>query len=191
MAGIGSVIREEDVRRWGHQLDTVAHRIGARFARSETRDRVRAYLIGLLGPAQRKNSWQLAEHIGEGAPYGVQHLLGRSEWDPDAVRDDLRAYVVETLGDPDAVLILDETGFLKKGTHSAGVSHQYTGTAGRIENARGLPPVHRHRRADRERPGRRLPRLCFRARHSVPRPGLVPARGVDRRPGAVRGGGDP
>ena len=135
MASTGSVVRLEDVRDWGHQLDTVARRIGARFARSETRDRVRAYLVGLLAPVQRKNSWQLAEQIGDGSPYGVQHLLGRADWDPEEVRDDLRAYVVESLGDPDAVLILDETGFLKKGTHSAGVARQYTGTAGRIENA--------------------------------------------------------
>ena len=135
MASTGSAVRREDVRDWGQQLDAVAGRIGARFARSETRDRVRAYLVGLLGPVQRKNAWQLAEQIGEGSPYGVQHLLGRSDWDPDEVRDDLRAYVVETLGDPDAVLILDETGFLKKGTKSAGVARQYTGTAGRIENA--------------------------------------------------------
>ena len=84
---------------------------------------------------QRKNSWQLAEQIGEEDPYGVQHLLGRSDWDPEEVRDDLRAYVVESLGDDEAVLILDETGFLKKGKHSAGVARQYTGTAGRIENA--------------------------------------------------------
>jgi SRSO17 transposase len=135
MASTGSAVRPEDVRDWGQQLDAVARRIGARFARSETRDRVRAYLVGLLAPVQRKNSWQLAEQIGEDAPYGVQHLLGRSDWDPDEVRDDLRAYVVGSLGDPDAVLILDETGFLKKGTHSAGVARQYTGTAGRIENA--------------------------------------------------------
>jgi SRSO17 transposase len=135
MASTGSVVRVEDVREWGQQLDAVARRIGARFARSETRDRVRSYLVGLLAPVQRKNSWQLAEQIGEEAPYGVQHLLGRSDWEPDEVRDDLRAYVVEALGDPDAVLILDETGFLKKGTHSAGVARQYTGTAGRIENA--------------------------------------------------------
>ena len=135
MASTGSVVRPEDVRDWGLQLDSVARRIGARFARSETRDRVRAYLVGLLAPVQRKNSWQLAEQIGDGNPYGVQHLLGRSDWDPDEVRDDLRSYVVESLGDPDAVLILDETGFLKKGTHSAGVARQYTGTAGRIENA--------------------------------------------------------
>ena len=135
MASTGSVVRREDVRDWGQQLDAVAGRIGARFARSETRDRVRAYLVGLLGSVQRKNAWQLAEHIGEGSPYGVQHLLGRSDWDPDEVRDDLRACVVETLGDPDAVLILDETGSLKKGTKSTGVARQYTGTAGRIENA--------------------------------------------------------
>ncbi len=135
MASTGSVISPEDVRQWGQQLDTVAHRVGARFARSETRDRVHAYLVGLLAPVQRKNSWQLAEQIGEDAPYGVQHLLGRADWEPDEVRDDLRAYVVESLGDPGAVLVLDETGFLKKGTHSAGVARQYTGTAGRIENA--------------------------------------------------------
>ena len=135
MASTGSVVRPEDVRQWGQQLDEVARRIGARFARSETRDRVRSYLVGLLAPVRRKNAWQLAEQIGEDAPYGVQHLLGRSDWDPDAVRDDLRSHVVEALGDPDAVLVLDETGFLKKGTHSAGVARQYTGTAGRIENA--------------------------------------------------------
>src|SRR4051812_7668403 len=135
MASIGSVITLEDVSAWGEELDAVTHRIGARFPRSETRDRVRAYLIALLGPVQRKNSWQLAEQIGDDDPYGVQYLLGRSGWDPDLVRDDLQAYVVEALGDPDAVLILDETGFLKKGTKSAGVARQYTGTAGRIENA--------------------------------------------------------
>ena len=135
MASIGSAVRHDDVPDWGQQLDTVARRIGARFARSETRDRVRAYLVGLLGPVQRKNAWQVAEQIGDADPYGVQYLMGRSDWGPDEVRDDLRDYVVETLGDPEAVLVLDETGFLKKGTHSAGVARQYTGTAGRIENA--------------------------------------------------------
>src|SRR5215470_1713305 len=78
---------------------------------------------------------EVAEQIGDGDPYGLQYLMGRADWDPDAVRDDLRDYVVEALGDPEAVLILDETGFLKKGTKSAGVARQYTGTAGRIENA--------------------------------------------------------
>jgi SRSO17 transposase len=135
MTSIGSIVGFEDVRDWGRELDALAHRIGARFARSETRDRVRAYLVGLLAPVQRKNSWQIAEQIGEDDPYGVQYLLGRSDWDPDEVREDLRAYVVESLGDAEAVLILDETGFLKKGKHSAGVARQYTGTAGRIENA--------------------------------------------------------
>lgn len=135
MASTGSAVRTEDVRGWGQQLDEVARRIGARFPRSETRDRVRAYLLGLLGPVQRKNAWQVAEQIGDADPYGVQYLMGRADWDPDEVRDDLRGYVVEALGDPEAVLILDETGFLKKGTKSAGVARQYTGTAGRIENA--------------------------------------------------------
>jgi SRSO17 transposase len=135
MASTGSPILPEEVHEWGRQLDEVARRVGARFPRSETRDRVRAYLVGLLGPVQRKNAWQVAEQIGDADPCGVQYLMGRSEWDPDAVRDDLRAYVVEALGDSDAVLVLDETGFLKKGTKSAGVARQYTGTAGRIENA--------------------------------------------------------
>src|SRR3954454_15610978 len=136
MAATGSVVHPDDVHEWGWQLDEVARRIGARFPRSETRDRVRAYLIGLLGPVQRKNGWQVAEQIGDAGPYGVQYLMGRADWDPDLVRDDLREYVVEALGDPEAVLILDETGFLKKGNRSAGVARQYTGTAGRIEDAR-------------------------------------------------------
>lgn len=124
-----------DVKVWGRELDAVANHIGGRFSRRETRDRVRSYLAGLLGPVQRKNAWQVAEQIGDADPYGLQYLMGRSEWDPDGVRDDLREYVVRSLGDPGAVLVLDETGFLKKGTKSAGVGRQYTGTAGRIENA--------------------------------------------------------
>jgi SRSO17 transposase len=135
MATVATTITPKDVSSWGQQLDSVVERIASRFARSEARGRVRDYLVGLLGPVQRKNSWQLAEQIGDDSPYAVQHLLGRSEWEPDEVRDDLRAYAVGGLGDPDAVLILDETGFLKKGKHSAGVARQYTGTAGRIENA--------------------------------------------------------
>jgi SRSO17 transposase len=84
---------------------------------------------------ERKNSWQLAESIGDATPYGIQRLLGRARWDADAVRDDLQKYVVEHLGEADGVLIVDETGFLKKGTKSAGVARQYSGTAGRIENS--------------------------------------------------------
>lgn len=124
-----------EVAEWGVEVDRVAEGIGYRFPRSETRRRVGAYLRGLYAPVKRKNSWQLAEQIGDRDPYGVQYLLGRSRWSPDEVRNDLRDYVLEKLGEPGGVLILDETGFLKKGNHSAGVSRQYTGTAGRIENA--------------------------------------------------------
>jgi len=130
-----AAVRREDVERWGRELEEVVLRIGGRFSRREARERARAYLQGLLSPVQRKNGWQLAEQLGDARPYGVQHLLGRSEWDADALRDDLRRYVVEHLADREAVLIVDETGFLKKGDKSAGVARQYTGTAGRIENA--------------------------------------------------------
>ena len=105
-----------------------------RFARAEMRVRCCCYLAGLLGQAPRKNGWQLAEAAGERTPHGMQDFLSRAPWDAEAVRDDLRAYVVEHLGDPAAVVVLDETGFLKKGTKSVGVQRQYSGTAGRIEN---------------------------------------------------------
>jgi SRSO17 transposase len=98
------------------------------------RTRARRYLDGLLAPVERKNGWQLAEALGERTPDGVQRLLNAAHWDADAVRDDLQRYVVTHLGDADAVLVVDETGFLKKGTKSAGVARQYSGTAGRIEN---------------------------------------------------------
>ncbi len=92
------------------------------------------YLRVLLSPVERKNGWQVAEEAGEATPYGMQHLLDRAKWDPDGVRDELRSYVSETLGDEAAVLVIDETGFLKKGSKSVGVQRQYSGTAGRIEN---------------------------------------------------------
>jgi SRSO17 transposase len=82
----------------------------------------------------RKNSWQVAEINGDATPYGVQHLLGRAVWAADAIRDDLRTYLLESLGEPHGVLVLDETGFLKKGRSSAGVARHYSGTAGRVEN---------------------------------------------------------
>jgi SRSO17 transposase len=119
---------------WSRELDALVARIALRFTRAEPRRRASAYLRGLLSPLERKNGWQLAEAAGDGTPDGVQAFLSRMRWDADAVRDDLRAYVVEHLGDPDAVLVLDETGFLKKGDKSAGVQRQYSGTAGRIEN---------------------------------------------------------
>jgi SRSO17 transposase len=119
---------------WRRELDALAARIAPRFGRAEPRRRALAYLRGLLAPLERKNGWQLAEAAGDLTPDGVQDFLSRVRWDADAVRDDLRAYVAEHLGDPDAVLVLDETGFLKKGGKSAGVQRQYSGTAGRIEN---------------------------------------------------------
>jgi SRSO17 transposase len=119
---------------WSRELEALAARIAPRFARAEPRRRALAYLRGLLAPLERKNGWQLAEAAGDATPDGVQDFLSRMRWDADAVRDDLRAYVVEHLGDPEAVLVLDETGFLKKGDGSAGVQRQYSGTAGRIEN---------------------------------------------------------
>jgi SRSO17 transposase len=124
-----------DVAAWAEGLDEVHARIAGRFARSEPRARVREYVLGLLAPLERKNSWTLAERAGEAAPDGMQRLLTAADWDADAVRDDLRDYVVDHLGDPAAVLVVDETGFLKKGTRSAGVARQYSGTAGRIENS--------------------------------------------------------
>lgn len=108
-------------------------RLAPRFVRTEPRQRSLAYLRGLLGPLERRNGWQLAEHAGEQTPDGMQRLLSNAGWDADAVRDDLRAYVLDTFG-PGGILVIDETGFLKKGTKSAGVKRQYSGTAGRIEN---------------------------------------------------------
>src|ERR671937_593116 len=115
-------------------LTDIERRLAPYFARAEPRQRALAYLRGLLSAAERKNSWQLAEVSGAATPYGFQHLLGRADWEPDAVRDELRWYVLDHLRDPDAVLVIEETGFLKKGRHSAGVARQYSGPAGRIEN---------------------------------------------------------
>jgi SRSO17 transposase len=115
-------------------LADVARRLAPYFARSPSRDRVLAYLHGLLSEVERKNSWQVAEVCGESTPYGFQYLLSRAEWDAAAVRDELRTYSTQHLGDPHGVLVLDETGFLKKGRHSAGVARQYSGTAGKVDN---------------------------------------------------------
>jgi SRSO17 transposase len=124
----------EQVQAWAAGLDALHTRIAGRFARAEPRRRALAYLRGLLGNVGRKNGWQLAEHAGERTPDGMQRLLATADWDPDRVRDDLRAYVVEHLGDPAAVLVVEETGFLKKGTTSVGVQRQYSGTAGKVDN---------------------------------------------------------
>lgn len=115
-------------------LSDIERRLAPYFERAEPRQRALTYLRGLLSPAERKNSWQLAEISGDATPYAFQHLLRRARWDSDAVRDELRHYVVQHLGDVDAVLVLDETGFLKKGRHSAAVARQYSGTAGKVDN---------------------------------------------------------
>lgn len=125
---------QADAERWAQELEEVMDRIGARFGRVEPRRRALAYLRGLLAPVERKNGWQLAEAAGDRTPDGVQDFLARAQWEADLVREDLRAYVVAHLGDAQAVLVLDETGFLKKGDKSCGVQRQYSGTAGRIEN---------------------------------------------------------
>jgi SRSO17 transposase len=124
----------QQVGHWADELDRVGDRLAPHFVRSEPRHRALGYLRGLLSATERKNGWQLAEHLGDATPDGVQHLLARAAWDADAVRDDLIRYVADHLGRPEGVLVVDETGFLKKGTKSVGVGRQYSGTAGRIEN---------------------------------------------------------
>ena len=124
----------EQAQQWADELGEIAELISDRFSRAEARERAVNYLRGLLSPVERKNSWQLAEEAGDETPYATQHLLGRAVWSADEVRNDLRDYVVKHLGCEDGVLVVDETGFLKKGTKSAGVQRQYSGTAGRIEN---------------------------------------------------------
>ena len=123
-----------EVEGWAAEFERLCERIGPRFTRPEVRRRAAGFLRGLLGGVDRKNGWQLAEHAQETTPDGMQRLLTTSRWDPGALRDDVRGYIVEQLGDPDGVLVVDETGFLKKGTKSAGVQRKYSGTAGRIEN---------------------------------------------------------
>lgn len=120
---------------WSERFEQLYGRIAGRFARSEARHRAKRYLFGLLSRVERKNGWQLAEAIGETNPQGAQRLLNSADWGAEAVRDDLREYVVEYLADEQSgVLIVDETGFLKKGEKSAGVARQYTGTAGDTVN---------------------------------------------------------
>jgi len=119
---------------WFEELGTLKERVGALFRRAEPRRQVGLLLEGMIGGAERKNGWQLAESAGDPAPWRMQALLGRTLWDQEKARDICRDYVIERLGDPAGVLVLDETGFVKKGRHSVGVARQYSGTAGRIEN---------------------------------------------------------
>jgi SRSO17 transposase len=137
------------------ELDRMHERIAGRFTRSEPRARVREYVSGLVAGLERKNGWAVAERAGEVSPDGMQRLLRRAGWDVDGVRDDVRDYVIEHLGDPRGVLIGDETGFIKKGRRSAGVQRQYSGTAGRTENCQigtflAYASQHGHALIDRE-----------------------------------------
>src|ERR687890_2052640 len=129
------VVEPPAIVAWSRALGKLHRRIGHRFVRSEARERVRRYLLGLLGRVERKNGWQMAEAIGEHDPQGVQRLLNSARWDADEVRDDLHEYVLEHLAEEaSGVLIVDETGFLKKGEKCVGVARQYTGTAGDTVN---------------------------------------------------------
>src|SRR3954451_9467821 len=153
MEGMAMVAMDE-AADWARGLDALVEQIAPRFCRIEARRRDRGYLAGLLCPLERQNGGQLAEHAGDRTPDGVQDFLARMCWDADQVRDDLRAYVVAQLGDADGVLVLDETGFIKKGTKSVGVQRQYSGTAGRIENCQigvflGYASQHGHALIDR------------------------------------------
>jgi SRSO17 transposase len=127
---------EEIADAWSDVFDDFVARFAGRFGRVEPRRRMVSYLRGLLSETERKNGWTLAEAVGDAGPQGMQRLLNHYLWDTDALRDDVRDAVVEHIGDPErGILILDETGFLKKGIRSAGVGRQYSGTAGRIENS--------------------------------------------------------
>ncbi len=124
----------EQIELWRARLDELLVRAGEHVFRREARMRLRDYVKGLLAQVGRKNAWQIAEYVGHATPDGLQHLLARAVWDPEKVRDELRDYVIEHLGAADGVLIVDETGFIKKGTASAGVARQYTGTSGKVDN---------------------------------------------------------
>ena len=155
-----------EVEAWAGGLEEVHARIAGRFARSEPRERVLAYVRGLLAPLEKKNSWTLAERAGEPIPDGMQRLLMSADWDADAVRDDVRGYLVEQLADRSGVLVVDETGFVKKGTKSAGM-------------ARG---VLRHRRGGSRTTQIGVPRLRHTAGTNLCGPRAVPAQGVGRGP---------
>jgi SRSO17 transposase len=146
-------IELDEVAAWAAGLEAMHARIAERFGRPEPQQRALAYLKGLLSPIERKHAWQLAEHAADRTPDGMQRLLAAYQWNVDQVRDDLRTYVLEQVADPQAVLVVDGTGFLKKGTTSVGVQRQYSGTVGRPGRsgrpglARGRPAGHQGRPA--------------------------------------------
>jgi hypothetical protein len=168
---------EQEVRviRQGVQsLAEVSVRIGPPVRRAEVRSRLQHYLQGLLASVERKNGWQLAEALGEANAHGVQRLLAEAAWDEEAVRDELRAYVMEHLGTEQGVLVVDETGFLKKGKKSAGVA-----------------PIQWDGRAARELSNWGLCVVCQPHRPGLSRPSALLARGMAPGSGAVPGSGHP
>src|ERR1700758_5399156 len=130
-----TAVHSVDPDRWWTEYSAVLDRIAPRFARYEPLRHAGELMAGMVSGLDRKNCWTIAEHRGAATPDGLQHLLSRAKWDADAVRDDLRDYVIDAFADPSAILVVDETGDVKKGVHSVGVQRQYSGTAGRIENA--------------------------------------------------------
>lgn len=130
------VVTAADLDVWKTQYEQVCTRFEGRWFRTESRERFRQYLRGLLAPIERKNSWTISEFTGEWRPTAIQRFINLTPWDADRLRDEVRAYAMEHFADPEAVLIADPTGFPKKGTKSAGVQRQYSGTLGRIDNAR-------------------------------------------------------
>ena len=160
-----------EVLDWEAGLQALHAHIALRFSRSESRQRVLAYLQGLLGSVERKNGWQLAEYAGDATPDGVQRLLAVYHWDADQVRDDLQGYVMEHLGDPGGVLVVDETGFLKQGQKSVGVKRQYSGTAGE----------------GGELSDRGIPGLWQPSRRGLSGPGALPTPGMGGGLGAAAG----
>ena len=143
------------VQGWKAAFDQWVYRLGLQAPRADTRQRVISYIQSLLGEVERRNSWQLAEYAGHTTPYAFQHVLGRANWDVERVRDEVRTAVYDHLHTADDALVIDETGFLKQGTHSAGVQRQYSGTAGRVENCQigvflGYASAHGHSLIDRE-----------------------------------------
>src|SRR5258706_6950673 len=129
------VLAGEAHAAWSESFNELFAQVAGEFRNAAVRGHGRAYLLGLLSQTERKNGWTLAEFAGDVSPDGLQRLLNFSPWDEGGCRDAVRRFVVRHLGDPGAVLAVDETGFLKKGRMSAGVARQYTGTAGRVENA--------------------------------------------------------
>src|SRR3954467_1050258 len=125
---------EETLELWAASLREIKQRIRPLFRQQRVATNAGLFLEGLLGEEQRKTGWMRAEAAGDPGPWRQQAILGRRDWDADALRDIVRDYVVEHLGDDDAVLVIDETGFLKQGNASCGVARQYTGSAGKITN---------------------------------------------------------